>query len=352
MRILLTGAAGFIGSHLVDRFLAEGHEVVGVDNFLTGRVCNLAHLTGAKGFGFLERDVCEPLAVDGPVDWVLHFASPASPPKYLAFPLETMRVNTEGTRHLLELAKRKNAQFFLASTSEVYGDPVLHPQPEKYRGNVNPIGPRSVCDEAKRMAETLTMAYQRHFGVRSRIIRIFNTYGPRMDPNDGRVVTNFITQALAGESITLYGNGTQTRSFQYVDDLIEGIRRLMDIEYFQPVNLGNPEEFTMRELALLIRQMTGSRSLLVNRPLPEDDPCQRRPDNSLAESLLKWKPAVPVAEGLVRTIQYLRDHRSDEVLPLSPSMLQPVSYARYGSPDSELTAGAVPTRSEQLRLSI
>ncbi len=306
MRILITGAAGFIGSHLTDRLLAEGHTVVGVDNFVTGRRQNVAHLADHARFCLVEHDAILPLAIDGPLDWVMHFACPASPPKYLAHPLETLRVSSEGTFHLLELARRTGAQFFLASTSEVYGDPAVHPQPEGYWGHVNPIGPRSVYDEAKRYAEALTLACHRTHGVPVRIIRIFNTYGPRMDPDDGRVVTNFIGQALRGQPLTVYGDGSQTRSFQYVDDLVEGIRRLMDVPFAGPVNLGNPEEYTMLELAQLIREMTGSTSPVVFAPLPDDDPRQRRPDISRANDLLGWRPRVTVEDGLARTIAYFR----------------------------------------------
>ncbi|RDI94545.1 SDR family NAD-dependent epimerase/dehydratase [Meiothermus sp. QL-1] len=307
MRILLTGVAGFLGSHLAERLLREGHQVVGVDNFASGQRQNVAYLSGFPGFSFVEADAAKPLAVEGPLDWVMHFASPASPPRYLKLPIETLLVNAEGTRHLLELAQAKGARFFLASTSEVYGDPLVHPQPESYWGNVNPIGPRSIYDESKRYAEALTLAYHRSRGIPVRIIRIFNTYGPRMDPLDGRVVTNFITQALKGEPLTIYGEGRQTRSFQYVDDLIEGIRRLMEVDYPEPVNLGNPEEYTMLELAQLVLELTGSRSTLVHVPLPQDDPKQRRPDITLAQRLLGWQPRVPVREGLARTIAYFRE---------------------------------------------
>lgn len=306
MRVLLTGAAGFIGSHLADRFLAQGHELVSVDNFATGRRQNLARQLDHPNAVFVEHDVSEPLGVDGAIDWILHFASPASPPKYHALAIETLRVNSEGTRLLLELAVQKRASFFLASTSEVYGDPLVHPQPETYWGNVNPIGPRSVYDEAKRYAEAMTMAYARSQGVDVRVIRIFNTYGPRMDSEDGRVVTNFIAQALRGEPLTIYGDGSQTRSFQYVDDLVEGIFRLMGTPYHRPVNLGNPEEYTVLELAHLVQALTGSETPLEFRELPEDDPKQRRPDISVARELLGWEPRVPVREGLERTIEYFR----------------------------------------------
>lgn len=306
MRILLTGAAGFIGSHLTDRLLAAGHAVIGVDNTVTGSRENLAHLEDQPDFTYLHHDVTYPLDLDEPLDWVMHFASPASPPKYLALPVETLRVNAEGSYHLLELARAKGAHFFLASTSEVYGDPLVHPQPESYWGNVNPAGPRSVYDEAKRYAEAMTAAYHRTFGLPIRMIRIFNTYGPRMDAYDGRVVTNFINQALAGRPLTVYGEGSQTRSFQYVDDLVTGIVRLMDVPYHGPVNLGNPEEYTVLQLAQLIREMTSSTSEIVFEPLPQDDPKQRRPDITLAQELLGWQPGVPVREGLTRTIDYFQ----------------------------------------------
>jgi dTDP-glucose 4,6-dehydratase len=306
MRILLTGAAGFVGSHLAERLLKEGHQVLGVDNFCTGQSRNLERLQAHPGFSFLRADVTRPLEVEGPLDWVFHFASPASPPRYLKLPIETLLVNAEGTRHLLDLALGKGARFFLASTSEVYGDPLVHPQPEGYWGHVNPIGPRSVYDEAKRYAEALTLAYHRTHEMPVRIVRIFNTYGPAMDPDDGRVVSNFITQALRGEALTVYGDGSQTRSFQYVDDLVEGIVRLMGVDYSEPVNLGNPEEYTMLELAELVRELTGSKAGLEFRPLPQDDPKQRRPDIRLARELLGWEPRVPVREGLRRTIAYFK----------------------------------------------
>jgi nucleoside-diphosphate-sugar epimerase len=310
MRILLTGAAGFIGSHLSDRLLADGHAVLGVDNFATGRKQNLAGLLSHPNGAFVEHDASEPLEVDGALDWVMHFASPASPPKYHALAVETLRVNSEGTRALLDLALEKGAAFFLASTSEVYGDPLVHPQPESYWGNVNSIGPRSVYDEAKRYAEAITMAYARSKGVDVRVIRIFNTYGPRMDAEDGRVVTNFISQALRGEPLSIYGDGSQTRSFQYVADLIDGIVRLMGVQHDRPVNLGNPEEYTVRQLAELVLSLTGVAAALHYLPLPEDDPRQRRPDISLARALLGWEPRIPVREGLARTISYFREELS------------------------------------------
>lgn len=306
MRTLVTGAAGFVGSHLCERLLKDGFEVIGVDNFSSGQHRNIQLLSQFSGFRFLEADASRPLSISGDLDWVFHFASPASPPKYLQIPLETMMINAEGTRHLLDLCVFKNAHFFLASTSEVYGDPLVHPQPETYWGHVNPIGPRSIYDESKRYAEALTMAYQQSKGVSSRIIRIFNTYGPRMDAHDGRVVTNFINQALSGQSLTIYGDGSQSRSFQFVTDLIEGIRRLMSVEHYDPVNLGNPEEYTMLALAQLIQKLIGSNLRLEYRDLPKDDPKQRCPDNSKAKFLLGWEPIVPVRVGLEHTIEYFR----------------------------------------------
>ena len=317
MRILLTGAAGFIGSHLSDRLLADGHDVIGVDNLSTGRLSNLNQARRSARFRFIAHDVIEPLRLDEPLNWVMHFASPASPPKYLHAPVETLRVNAEGTRHLLELAQRQGAEFFLASTSEVYGDPLVHPQPEGYWGNVNSVGPRSVYDESKRYAESLTTAFAETHGVPVRIIRIFNTYGPRMDPGDGRVVTNLIVQALRGEPLTVYGTGEQTRSFQYVDDLVDGIVALMGVPHTQPVNLGNPEEYTIRQFAELVRELTGSSASIKHQPLPVDDPRQRKPDISKAQSLLNWTPRVPVREGLRRTIDHV-----GSVLPRSSDEVQ------------------------------
>ena len=303
-RALVAGAAGFIGSHLVDRLLSLGYEVVGLDNLLTGRKQNLAHLSTNSRFGFIEADVAELPPFEGErFDWVFHLASPASPPRYLAHPIETLRANADGTRLLLELAERSGASFFLASTSEVYGDPEQHPQSETYWGNVNPIGPRSVYDEGKRYAEAFATTYHQSRGVPLRIVRIFNTYGPRMDPADGRVVTNFIGQALRGEPLTIYGDGSQTRSFQYIDDLIDGFIALMGVEHSEPVNLGNPGEFTMIELANLVREIVGSRSEIVHRPLPKDDPRRRRPDIGKAKMLLGWEPRIPLREGLRRTIE-------------------------------------------------
>ena len=306
MRILITGAAGFLGSHLCDRFLAEGHEVVGMDNLITGSVDNIAHLMGRKEFRFVEHDVTDYIFIEGGLDGVLHFASPASPVDYLEMPIPTLKVGSLGTHKTLGLAKAKGARYLLASTSEVYGDPQVHPQPESYWGHVNPVGPRGVYDEAKRFAEAMTMAYHRFHGVETRIVRIFNTYGPRMRPSDGRVVSNFITQALRGDPISIYGQGEQTRSFTYVDDLVEGIYRLFLSERVDPTNIGNPGEFTIRELAELVLEMTGSRSELTFHPLPEDDPKTRKPDITQAQAHLEWEPRVSLREGLERTIPHFR----------------------------------------------
>jgi dTDP-glucose 4,6-dehydratase len=306
VRVLLTGAAGFIGSHLSARLLADGHEVVGVDNFVTGTRENLADKKNDPRFSFVEHDAVVPIDVSGHLDWVMHFACPASPPKYLAYPIETLRVSSEGTYHLLELARRKNARFFLASTSEVYGDPNVHPQPESYWGHVNSIGERSVYDEGKRYAEAIVSAYRRKLGLSIRIIRIFNTYGPKMQPEDGRVVTNFIVRALRGEALVLYGDGGQTRSFQYVDDLVDGIVRLMRTEYFGPVNLGNPDEHAISAFAEIIRELVPGAGPLIHGPLPEDDPKQRKPDITLAKKLLDWQPRVTLREGLGKTIEYFK----------------------------------------------
>jgi len=307
MRVLITGAAGFLGSHLCERFLAEGHEVIGMDNFVTGRPENIAHLIGREGFQFIRHDVTEFVYVYGPLDGVLHFASPASPVDYLELPIQTLKVGSLGTHKTLGLAKAKRARYLLASTSEVYGDPQVHPQTEDYWGHVNPVGPRGVYDEAKRFAEAMAMAYHRAHGVDVRIVRIFNTYGPRMRPDDGRVVSNFIVQALRGEPLTVYGDGSQTRSFCYVDDEIEGIYRLFMSDYVGPVNIGNPVEFRIRELAEMVIRMTGSKSEIVERPLPQDDPKVRRPDISLARRVLGWEPRISLEEGLRRTIPYFQE---------------------------------------------
>jgi len=305
-RTVITGGAGFLGSHLCDALLARGHEVVAVDSFVTGRKVNIEHLADHDGFTLIEHDVSEGVPVDGPVDQVLHFASPASPPGYLARPLVTLKAGSYGTHRSIELAHEHGARFLLASTSEVYGDPLVHPQPESYWGNVNPNGPRSVYDEAKRYAEAVTMSYARELGTEVRILRIFNTYGPRMDPEDGRVVSNFIVQALRGQPLTVYGDGTQTRSFCYVSDEIAGILALLDGDVVGPVNIGNDTEFTMLELAELVIELTGSVSELVFRPLPENDPLQRRPDLAVARRDLGWEPTTTLREGLEHTVPYFR----------------------------------------------
>ncbi len=306
MRILITGAAGFLGSHLVDRFLSDGHAVVGVDNFITGTWRNLEHLEKRDSFFFIEHDISTPLFLAERVDGVLHFASPASPVDYLELPIQTLKVGSLGTHNSLGVAKAHGARFLLASTSEVYGDPQVHPQNESYWGHVNPIGPRGVYDEAKRFAEAMTMAYHRYHGLDTRIARIFNTYGPRMRPADGRVVSNFIVQGLRGEPITLYGGGNQTRSFCYVEDEVEGIFRLFFSDYVDPMNIGNPTEYTIRELAGMVLEETGGASVLVERPLPEDDPKVRQPDITLARTELGWEPGTDLREGLRKTIPYFR----------------------------------------------
>ncbi len=306
MRVLITGAAGFLGSHLTDRFIAEGYEVVGLDNFITGHPDNVAHLAGNRKFSLIQHDVSTFTYAPGKFDGVLHFASLASPVDYLNYPIKTLKVGAMGTFNTLGIAKANKARFFLASTSEVYGDPSVHPQVESYWGNVNPIGPRSCYDESKRFAEAATMAYHREHQLDTRIVRIFNTYGPRMQPHDGRVVTNFIVQALTGEPITLYGDGTQTRSFCYVDDEIDGIFRLFTMGDSQPTNIGNPNEFTMRQLADLVIELTGSNSPIVTRPLPSDDPKQRQPDITKARTQLGWEPKISLRDGLARTIEYFR----------------------------------------------
>lgn len=305
-RIVVTGAAGFLGSHLCDRLLERGDEVVGLDNLVTGKVANIEHNFGRPGFTFVEHDVSTYLWVPGEVDAVMHLASPASPKDYLEMPIQTLKVGSLGTHNGLGLARAKGATFFLASTSEVYGDPQVHPQPEEYWGHVNPVGPRGVYDEAKRFAEALTMAYHRYHGVDVRIVRIFNTYGPRMRPNDGRVVSNFLVQALAGKPITIYGDGSQTRSFCYVEDEVRGILGLLDGDVVGPMNIGNPNEFTVRELAEIVIELTGSSSELVFEPLPVDDPTQRRPDIGLARQSMGWEPRIELREGLSRTAEWLR----------------------------------------------
>lgn len=304
---VVTGAAGFLGSHLTDLLLARGHKVIGIDNFVTGTVDNIAHLGGNPNFKFIQQDVTEFLFLEGPVNFVWHFASPASPIDYLELPIQTLKVGSLGTHKALGLAKNKKARFLIASTSEIYGDPLVHPQPEEYWGNVNTIGPRGCYDESKRFAEAITMAYQREHKVETRIVRIFNTYGPRMRINDGRVVPAFISQALKNKPITVFGKGTQTRSFCYVSDLIEGIYRLMMSDYSLPVNVGNPTEMTMLQFAEEIVKATGSRSKISFKPLPQDDPKQRKPDIGKAKKLLKWEPKVKLADGLVKTIEYFRE---------------------------------------------
>jgi dTDP-glucose 4,6-dehydratase len=305
-RVLITGGAGFLGSHLCERALAEDHRVVCVDNLLTGRKENIAHLGAHEGFEYLEHDVSKPFEVDGPVDYVLHFASPASPIDYLELPIQTLKVGSLGTHNGLGLAKAKNARFLLASTSEVYGDPKEHPQKETYWGNVNPVGPRGVYDEAKRFAEAMAMAYHRYHGLEVRIVRIFNTYGPRMRIRDGRVVPAFVQQALTGEPMTVFGSGNQTRSFCYVDDLIEGIWRLLMSDVEEPCNIGNPQEMTILQFAETIRDAVGSTSPIVFKELPVDDPQTRQPDITQARTRLGWEPKVPLAKGLESTIAYFR----------------------------------------------
>ena len=306
MRILITGAAGFLGSHLVDRFLADGCEVVGVDNFVTGSRANLKHLEREPRFDLIEHDISRPFFVEAQVDGVLHFASPASPVDYTALPIQTLKVGGLGTHNALGIALRHRARFLLASTSEVYGDPHVHPQTEDYWGNVNPVGPRGVYDEAKRYAEAMTMAYHWAHSLDTRIVRIFNTYGARMRPSDGRVVSNFIVQGLRGEAMTIYGTGEQTRSFCHVDDQVEGIVRLFHSERVDPVNIGNPDEFTIRDLADIVCEETGSRAVPVFRPLPPDDPAVRCPDISAARRELGWRPTIGLREGVRRTIPYFR----------------------------------------------
>jgi dTDP-glucose 4,6-dehydratase len=306
VRTVITGGAGFIGSHLCERFLAEGHEVVCVDNLITGSLANIDHLRGDGRFRFLHHNISDPLLLDGPVDNVLHFASPASPVDYLRHPIPTLKVGSLGTHNTLGLAKAKDARFLLASTSEVYGDPEQHPQREEYWGNVNPVGVRGCYDEAKRFAEAITMAYHRYHEVNTHIVRIFNTYGPRMRLDDGRVLPNFMGQALRGEPLTIYGDGSQTRSFCYVEDLVEGITRLLFTDFHEPVNLGNPSEITILDFAKEILALSGSKSPLDHRPLPQDDPKLRRPDITRARKLLGWEPKVDRHEGLKRTLAYFQ----------------------------------------------
>ena len=308
MRVLITGGAGFLGSHLSDRFLAEGHTVIAMDNLITGSTENIAHLAGHERFTFIKHDVTNYIFIEGPLDAILHFASPASPVDYLELPIQTLKVGALGTHKALGLAKSKNARFLLASTSEVYGDPQVHPQPESYYGHVNPIGPRGVYDEAKRFAEAMTMAYHTYHGVETRIVRIFNTYGPRMRLRDGRVVPNFIQQALRGEALTAYGDGSQTRSFQYVSDLVEGVYRLLLSDEVEPVNIGNPGEYTIREFAEVINRLTGNQAGIAYKDLrTRDDPQVRQPDISKARRILDWQPRMSLEDGLRQTIPWFRE---------------------------------------------
>lgn len=305
-RVLITGAAGFLGSHLCDRFIKEGYDVIGMDNLLTGSLKNIGHLAPLENFNFYHHDVTKFVHVPGQIDYILHFASPASPIDYLKMPIQTLKVGSLGTHNLLGLAKEKNARFLIASTSEIYGDPQVHPQNEEYWGNVNPIGPRGVYDEAKRFMEAITMAYHTFHGLDTRIVRIFNTFGPRMRLNDGRALPAFIGQAIRGEDITVFGDGSQTRSFCYVDDLVEGIYRLLLSDYNFPVNIGNPDEITIKQFAEEVIKLTGSNSKIVYNPLPVDDPKQREPDISRAREILGWEPKVSRAEGLKITLDYFK----------------------------------------------
>jgi dTDP-glucose 4,6-dehydratase len=306
MNIVITGGAGFLGSHLCERLLSEGHLIICVDNFLTGSMGNIRHLLKNKKFSLKLHDVCKHIEIEAKVDYVLHFASPASPVDYLDFPIQTLKVGSLGTHNVLGLAKTKKAKILIASTSEVYGDPLVHPQKEDYWGNVNPIGPRGVYDEAKRFAESITLAYHRVHNIDTKIVRIFNTYGPRMRKNDGRAIPNFIGQALSHKPITMYGNGAQTRSFCYIDDLVEGIVRLMKSPLNVPVNIGNPKEITLLDLAQEIIALTGSKSRIIHKPLPVDDPKRRRPDISRAKKYLRWQPKVTLKSGLKKTIAWFK----------------------------------------------
>jgi dTDP-glucose 4,6-dehydratase len=305
-RILITGAAGFLGSHLCDRFIKEGYQVIGMDNLLTGNIRNMEHLFPLEQFSFYHHDVTKFVHVPGDIDYILHFASPASPIDYLKMPIQTLKVGALGTHNLLGLAKAKGARILVASTSEVYGDPLVHPQPEEYWGNVNPIGPRGVYDEAKRYMEAITMAYHNFHGVDTRIVRIFNTYGPRMRLDDGRALPTFVNQALHGEDITVFGDGSQTRSFCYVDDLVDGIYRLLLSDYHLPVNIGNPVEITLQQFAEEVLTLTGAKVNIVYRPLPLDDPKQRKPDITKAQNILGWSPLIDRSEGLTRTLDYFK----------------------------------------------
>jgi len=312
-RVLITGAAGFLGSHLCDRFIKEGFHVIGMDNLITGNIKNLEHLFENKDFEFFHHDVSKFVHVPGELDYILHFASPASPIDYLKIPIQTLKVGSLGTHNLLGLAKAKNARMLIASTSEVYGDPTVHPQTEAYYGNVNPVGPRGVYDEAKRFQEAMTMAYHTYHGVETRIVRIFNTYGPRMRLNDGRVLPAFIGQALRGEDLTVFGDGSQTRSFCYVEDLVEGIYRLLHSDHEQPVNIGNPDEITIKDFAEEIIKLTGTDQKIIYKPLPKDDPMQRQPDITKAKEILSWEPKVSRAEGLKITYEYFKGLSEEEL---------------------------------------
>lgn len=312
-RVLITGAAGFLGSHLCDRFIKEGYYVIGMDNFITGDKKNISHLSGNSKFQFIEHDVTKHITIEGDLKYILHFASPASPIDYLKIPIQTLKVSSLGTHNCLGLAKNKNARFLIASTSEVYGDPLVHPQKEDYWGNVNPIGPRGCYDEAKRFAEAITMAYHTYHKLETRIVRIFNTYGPRMRLNDGRVLPAFIGQALRGEDLTVFGDGSQTRSFCYVEDLVEGIYRLLLSDYSLPVNIGNPNEITIKEFGEEIIKLTGTKQKMIYKPLPQDDPKQRQPDISLARKLLVWEPKVNRSDGLRITYDYFKSLSSEEL---------------------------------------
>jgi dTDP-glucose 4,6-dehydratase len=312
-RVLITGAAGFLGSHLCDRFIKEGYRVVGMDNLITGDLANIQHLFKLKEFEFYHHDVSKFVHVPGDIDYILHFASPASPIDYLKIPIQTLKVGSLGTHNLLGFARVKKARILVASTSEVYGDPSVHPQNEEYWGNVNPVGPRGVYDEAKRFQEAITMAYHTYHNVETRIVRIFNTYGPRMRLNDGRVLPAFIGQALRGEDLTIFGDGSQTRSFCYVDDLVEGIYRLLLSDYVYPVNVGNPSEITIRQFGEEILKLTGSNVKMIFKPLPQDDPRQRQPDITRAREILGWEPKVNREEGLKRTYEYFRNLPSEEL---------------------------------------
>ncbi|WP_010516292.1 UDP-glucuronic acid decarboxylase family protein [Croceivirga radicis] len=312
-KILITGAAGFLGSHLCDRFIAEGYHVIGMDNLVTGDLKNIEHLFHLKRFEFFHHDVTKFVHVPGQMDYILHFASPASPIDYLKIPIETLKVGSLGTLNLLGLAKDHNARILVASTSEVYGDPLVHPQNESYYGNVSPIGPRGVYDEAKRFMESITMAYHRHHGLETRIVRIFNTYGSRMRLNDGRVVPAFMGQALRGEDLTVFGDGSQTRSFTYIDDQVEGIYRLLKSDYVEPINIGNPDETTILEFAQEIIKLTGTNQKIVFKPLPQDDPLQRQPDISRAKEILDWEPQVHRSEGLKKVFEYFKSLSPEEL---------------------------------------